>query len=195
MSEHKDYRTREEYENNAVCDECGKGIYVEPSRQEKHNNCFCSQDCYFEHKKSGEKPKNTQCSNCGINLRRNNYELENRDNHFCDHSCFGEWLSDNKTGENSPRWKPGTENVYCGGWKRQREVARERDDNECIICGSENNLEVHHVVPARKFAEPEDAHKMINIVTLCKQHHSEIEGSRNNPRLERKLSKEEVINA
>lgn len=61
---------------------------------------------------------------------------------------------------------------YGGLWNDIREKVLERDDHECQECGSEDvRLEVHHIKPIREFEDPQNAHYMENLITLCVKHH------------------------
>lgn len=42
-----------------------------------------------------------------------------------------------------------------------------RHNNQCIICGTNHFLEVHHIKPINKF--PELAYEPSNLVTLCRK--------------------------
>lgn len=54
-------------------------------------------------------------------------------------------------------------------WKALREKALERDGHRCVLCGSQDRLQVHHIFP-RKFHKnlQED---LDNLVVLCNRHH------------------------
>lgn len=52
-------------------------------------------------------------------------------------------------------------------WKRTRAAVRRRDGNRCVVCGRNDRLSVHHVVPARLGGGDE----MDNLVTVCVLHH------------------------
>ena len=66
-------------------------------------------------------------------------------------------------------------------WARVREQALERDCYLCRLCLEQgflnhNSLEVHHIV---KIEENETlAYELDNIITLCQQHHMEVEDDR-----------------
>ena len=66
-------------------------------------------------------------------------------------------------------------------WARVREQALERDCYLCRLCLLEgyinnNNLEVHHIV---KIEENDTlAYELANIITLCADHHKEVEDDR-----------------
>lgn len=59
--------------------------------------------------------------------------------------------------------------IRSKAWKELREKALERDGHRCVLCGSDQNLQVHHVFP-RKFHKDlqED---LDNLVVLCNRHH------------------------
>jgi len=61
-------------------------------------------------------------------------------------------------------------------WRKARATALNRDDHTCQKCGSEHFIHAHHVIPARKFDSPEDAHYPENLVALCKWCHPKAEG-------------------
>ena len=53
--------------------------------------------------------------------------------------------------------------------KAQR-AGRERDDNRCQICGSNDHVEVHHILD-HQFGGVADKD---NIVALCHKHHNDV---------------------
>lgn len=59
--------------------------------------------------------------------------------------------------------------IRSKAWKELREKALERDGRKCVLCGSDQNLQVHHIWP-RKFHKnlQED---LDNLVVLCSRHH------------------------
>lgn len=91
-----------------------------------------------------------------------------------------------KRGEEHPNWEPDTTDRYGSGWtvKKKREV-RKRDGYECQVCGLSQQehleklgarLNVHHIIPARKFDDAEARNSPDNLVTLCRSCHSKWEG-------------------
>lgn len=52
-------------------------------------------------------------------------------------------------------------------WAREVKM---RDGNKCVICGSTDNLDAHHIIPKNK--HPELEFKVENGVTLCREHHA-----------------------
>lgn len=49
-----------------------------------------------------------ECANCGAEKRTTSYRARTNDHHFCDAECKGEWQSENRAGEDHPRWNPAT---------------------------------------------------------------------------------------
>jgi transposase len=88
-------------------------------------------------------------------------------------------------GENNPWWT-GSRQPYGQGWneKKKRQVY-ERDDYTCQSCGVSQEdhiknwgqrLEIHHIIPARKFEDAEKRNALSNLVSLCKECHKKWEG-------------------
>jgi DEAD/DEAH box helicase domain-containing protein len=67
---------------------------------------------------------------------------------------------------------------YGPNWIRQRNLARQRDEFHCQICGiSEGTVShhVHHKIPFRTFTSYEVANQLENLVTLCPTCHRKAE--------------------
>ncbi|WP_246983256.1 HNH endonuclease [Halorientalis marina] len=85
-------------------------------------------------------------------------------------------MSEATAGEQNPNWRGGYSRRYGAGWSVARETVHERDEvcQRCGADGTDRRLEVHHIVPVRRFrtasnAEISDAHDPGNLVLLC--HH------------------------
>lgn len=63
---------------------------------------------------------------------------------------------------------------YDDLYEVRRREALDRDDHECCECGSGEDLEVHHVVSIREFCDPEAAHSLSNLRTLCSRCHIDV---------------------
>lgn len=120
------------------------------------------------------------CKNCSTTLQRYPAEVEDAEyGCFCDLSCYGEWLSENVVGDDHHQWEGG-EFAYGESWWKVRRAALSRDDYECQSCGVEaDQLErrpdVHHIKRVRAFDNVENAHKLENVVTLCRSCHRLVE--------------------
>ena len=89
-----------------------------------------------------------------------------------------------KTGENNPNWKGGItpENIMIRQSKEYAEWRNSiynKDGYSCVVCGTHQNLNAHHIYPFADFIE-----KRLDInngITLCENHHStQIEGGFHN---------------
>jgi len=98
--------------------------------------------------------------------------------------CISHWFDRHdievwhEAGERHPQWQGGTADYYGESWGRQRRKARKRDDNECVICGDDGLVDVHHIRPFREFGveKHEAANRLSNLICLCRQHHNNWEG-------------------
>jgi len=89
------------------------------------------------------------------------------------------------SGEKNPHWKGGHA-PYGKGWtKEKRKKVLERDDYRCQSCGMTNaehksqldsSLHIHHIIPARRFNDPEKRNSLTNLVALCAYCHKDWEG-------------------
>ncbi|WP_080510781.1 HNH endonuclease [Halorubrum californiense] len=85
------------------------------------------------------------------------------------------WRAREYSGENHPRWKDN-DDYYCGpNWARQRRKTHDRDGHECQHCGSEDQLQVHHIVPYESFDDHQEANRLSNLITLCVSCHHRVE--------------------
>jgi 5-methylcytosine-specific restriction endonuclease McrA len=163
------------------CEVCGVEFSVKHA--EKDESRFCSRECGAEWRAeaySGEgNPYDYNqiefaCEWCGESYT----EVASREDstRFCSQECMVEWRSRKYSGENHPRWKGGREFYRGPNWNRQRSKARKRDDFECQHCGnSENQLNVHHIIPYKAFDDYEKANRLSNLITLCESCHQNAE--------------------
>lgn len=120
---------------------------------------------------------------CGATFTR--HRVPENEHVFCGDDCQYQWLSEAFTGEGHPNWEGGANANYGRGWQRVRERALERDDYQCVVCGTTvetlgRNPDVHHIVPVRAFVETPataafDAHYLDNLVSLCPSCHRKAE--------------------
>jgi len=69
-------------------------------------------------------------------------------------------------------------NRYGHNWRRQRNLARQRDGYKCQMCGileQDKAHQVHHKIPFRQFSNPEQANQLENLITLCPACHQRAE--------------------
>lgn len=72
-----------------------------------------------------------QCDFCNSEIEK--YECNVNDNNFCDNSCRGNWLSENRNGEDHPNYsKIKVECSFCNStFKRQKREVENSDNNFC----------------------------------------------------------------
>ncbi len=72
----------------------------------------------------------------------------------------------------------GKSNKYGKDWKEISQTVKQRDHYTCQNCGkleSSVPFDVHHIKPFKSFTNPQQANKMENLITLCKQCHRNAE--------------------
>lgn len=123
-----------------------------------------------------------ECEVCGSVERRQSRHVRGV---FCSYECEGEWISENLSGKDSPTWKGGYSPHENKLWKEQRQKALERDGYVCQRCGLDRaehrekygqDLNVHHIKPAREFDVHEKMHDLDNLIVLCAVCHNKLEG-------------------
>lgn len=92
---------------------------------------------------------------------------------FCNSKCRNNYISKNKSGENSHLYVGGI-NTYRGrGWKKIRMLVVARDGGECQKCKKfiGDSISVHHIKPYRLFKSKEEANQLANLVCVCQSCH------------------------
>lgn len=77
----------------------------------------------------------------------------------CSHSCSNSFF---RSGNNNPNWK-GDERIKFE--KEYRRICFEHHKKECIICGENKIVAVHH------YDENHDNNRLENLIPLCPTHH------------------------
>lgn len=71
------------------------------------------------------------------------------------------------------RHTPTQRRVYKSAlWRKMSALARRRDGNRCVRCGSRSKLSVHHLTSIRDGGDP---FALDNLVTLCSRCHAAAE--------------------
>lgn len=83
-----------------------------------------------------------------------------------------------RSGPSKPTYNTAT-------WRAARELARRRDRNACIRCGSTHKLSVHHLVPLRLGG----THNLANLATLCATCHAATDAAMRPRKRARKLAR------
>lgn len=117
---------------------------------------YCSRACFHA---SQTTRVALVCRQCEVSFERRRYmqAWSQHEGPFCSMACYADWQR-GRTKTPAPRPpKTGPQ------WERPRLAALERDQYRCVDCGSEDRLEVHHIVTWK----PGDPHELDNLATLC----------------------------
>lgn len=120
-----------------------------------------------------------ECGYCGNTDEVLKSEIERGQQRFCSRECLSKWMSENWRGEDHHQWKGGDVD-YTGRWQAVRREALNRDDYQCQRCGKTQNEigrepDVHHLIPVRRFDDSHEAHRLLNVVCLCRRCHPIVE--------------------
>lgn len=166
----------EYYRTKLVCDNCGME-YIRPNgylRSKNSNFSFCSRQCYFQfQKKNGSWNRGLNlvqvpCTYCDKLIVKPASIINQYINNFCSKECYDKWKSEHLCGKNNPYWKGGHKKYRGENWEHQRRRVIERDV-VCQNCSSDNNLEVHHLIPFRYYGKDHynEANNLNNLILLC----------------------------
>lgn len=156
-----------------TCEGCDEEFQTAKSNAEAGKK-YCSMECYA----TDSKIHTRECEWCGDEYR--GYDRRR----FCSQDCYGEWMGEEISPEDHPRWKGGYSQPPTG-WVKLRRKCLEKFDYRCQGCGiheDENRkrhdvgLAVHHIQPRLSFEEPADADTVDNLVPLCRDCHNQWEG-------------------
>ncbi|MFB6269014.1 MAG: HNH endonuclease [Halobacterium sp.] len=166
----------------AECERCGDTFEYYPSDKDGVYcpDCVEAADGLLPGEPDAVEDVEVPCDYCGATLERHPSRVDSTSyGEFCDLECYGEWLSENVVGSSHHQWEGGTI-PYGASWWRVRRAAWERDDYECQRCGAGRaeigrRPDVHHVEPVRSFDDPAEAHRLDNVVCLCRSCHRLVE--------------------
>lgn len=166
----------------STCQICGTEFSYYPSNKEGVycSDCVQSASSLLPENPATRNRVSTACLHCESEIEAVPSRFNNRKRGlFCDIDCYGSWLSQNVVGENHHQWEGGTI-AYGQKWWRTRREALERDDYTCQNCGKTTdelgrNPDVHHIERVRDFNQPEMAHTLENVITLCRSCHRNVE--------------------
>jgi len=142
-----------------ICKYCGSVFYS--FRDEAK---YCSRKCAYEDRDGRTE---VECDNCGKSFETCKSDAEKGEHNFCSEECSRDFFR----GENHYNWKGGRQNYRGKYWNQTREKVLERDGHKCVVCGKEENLQVHHKIPVSEFDSYKEANKLSNLITLCSSHH------------------------
>lgn len=139
------------------CLNCNKEFYTAKTATKT-----CSDICAIKYRQS--LTRSEVCFTCGKKFKRATSTFaSNKKRYFCSKQC------------NERNY--GRENRFRYGknWTYMRNVRVFIDKRRCVKCGTREQLEVHHFIPIKKFENPDDAHYLNNLITLCRTCHKIVE--------------------
>jgi hypothetical protein len=121
------------------------------------------------------------CDYCGEEGDVLEASVDEKPRRFCSNDCLSAWVSENGGDGDYDHWYGG-QGGYYGKWYSVRKQALERDDYQCQRCGkTESEMgrtpDVHHIIPVRTFDDEQDAHRLLNLVCLCRSCHNIVEAN------------------
>lgn len=120
---------------------------------------YCSVDC----RKASTKT-DRQCKTCDKHFKVFTSALKtNASGNFCSRPCYERFMC-----------KEGRTTGRGSQWKSIR-TAFIKKMPFCVLCGTTDNLEVHHIIPFRVTQDNSE----FNLVTLCSSHHKRVEHQTN----------------
>ena len=148
------------------CEICGKEF-----KGDKYNaNRFCSRECYntFHQIKNKER----MCPCCG-----KTFIATASKNIYCSQECHLQTLHLKIRGENHPNWKGGITKEMdlirkSKEYQEWRLEVYKRDNFECVVCGSKEKINAHHILGFKEY--PEERFNVKNGVTLCEKCHIKV---------------------
>lgn len=126
-----------------ACGCCGKEVNL-PQYKIDRDSFFCSRDCFFESRRTGEF---VDCEHCGSSFYRKYDQGQQGKGRFCSHNCYHK----NCSGKNHHLWQPNKIGRESHEFThQQRRMILERDKYKCCKCGQgfpNVNLQVDHIIP------------------------------------------------
>jgi 5-methylcytosine-specific restriction endonuclease McrA len=178
------------------CYTCGKELKKPPSAL-KSDKCFCNHKCYSEYKRMMWSKENNPrysggekefiCEYCGKKFTSKTYG-DKRQSRYCSINCAAKDRGQQHRGDNHWNYKDcnGRSTLpirRMGRYEKWRHEVLERDDYKCTNCGSEDNLQIHHIKELYLIIqEYKDKYNKLNVdddifynvdngITLCRKCH------------------------
>lgn len=129
-----------------------------------HNETFlCSKECKTAYNQ--QNLVSLTCDYCGKEYEQARFNVYSNANHYCSQRC------------NHNAYATRNRFRYGKTWYSWTKIIKERDDYKCLLCGSVDDLEVHHFTKLTSFEHPDDAHYDNNLGTFCHNCHKIIEST------------------
>lgn len=157
------------------CKQCGKVFYRKPSERKLNNN-FCSRLCanQAQSRTLQDMPKlrmvqgvEKKCQNCGNTFFVKPHRSANAK--YCSRACFYATRYGTASGKTGKSEKGSRNGNFKGTNNRTtaRLNAAKYFGNKCMICGWDEIVDVHHIIPRRH----NGSNNLDNLIVLCPNHH------------------------
>jgi uncharacterized Zn-finger protein len=130
-----------------VCSNCGKPVHktllqLYKFKKQNHNfgGIFCCNECKNEYR-NNHHIVHVKCSYCGKDITVNQFKYKHQSNFYCSSECFKKYKTKEKETYKEISHYLRSTNKY----ERWKEYILDRDNRQCTICGSKENLQVHHI--------------------------------------------------
>ena len=196
------------------CLVCGKEKYYFKSHIAIGYGKYCSKECAHigsrgKHWTLPKKGKIIKCLFCGKEKYYQPHVFKRGQGRFCGRGCAAKYhmfgkhkseqhrkhISENHhdvSGKNNPNWRGGISNEVTKwrnkNWKKLlsfRNEVLKRDGYKCKLCGTTENLEVHHIIPASETRLT--AFLPMNGITLCRKCHKQTDSYGGKSRFNKKI--------
>ncbi len=169
-----------------TCTNCGNSFSLPLNRILKATHFFCNRECKHAYQSTIR-----DCAACGKQIKVP-LSRAKQERVYCDFKCQHIGLALFNRGQTNGNWT-GTTRQYRGtNWRPMRRKTLDRDNHMCRLCGKQTGLAVHHLIPIRFFATPEQGNELSNLVTLCRACHSKAEPKKNRNLLNEQLIRENL---
>lgn len=146
-----------------ICEQCGKSFFIARDNGHSGSRRYCSKSCQWQ---AAHRQIDLRCDGCGKTFQRVAAWVRKRGKHvYCTAAC-----------SRAARVIPESEHSRGRHWLRIAETIRERDQHQCVRCGSpqkgSRRFPVDHVIPWRLVRHHEErANDSVNLATLCHSCH------------------------
>lgn len=168
------------------CSNCGETCERKPSVAQTRERVYCDRSCYSEHRGewyNGEDAHNWiggeskwECEICGEIFQEYKSQITDPNNPHCSFECARQSL--NWYGQNHPNWNGGKgvtdgirRNIGNVSWDERRRQYYENHSKECYKCGSNDNIQLHHIIPIKSGG----TNGKWNLMPLCGSCHRTVE--------------------
>ena len=145
---------------DSKCEQCGTTFSARIADLKRGRAKFCSLKCSSKHHAEKRKPKpNVECAHCGKEFYKNpsRQRASKSGLFFCSRSC-----------KNSAQRIGGIKEImpsHFGTSKNYRNICFAHHKKECVVCGEDKIVAVHH------YDEDHHNNDPSNLVPLCPTHH------------------------